>query len=30
MKELGSDNAILIIRLLAIAKDEVEEINERN
>lgn len=29
MKELGTDNAIQIIGLLAIAKDEVEEIKER-
>ena len=29
MKELGPDNAILIIGLLAIVKDEAEEINER-
>lgn len=29
MKELGTDNAIQIIGLLAIAKGEVEEIKER-
>ena len=29
MKELGTDNAIQIIELLAIAKGEVEEIKER-
>ena len=29
MKELGADNAIQIIGLLAIAKGEVEEIKER-
>ena len=29
MKELGTDNAIQIIGLLAIAKGELEEIKER-
>ena len=29
MKELGTDNAIQIIGLLAIAKGEIEEIKER-